>query len=76
MDRVSEEERGKSQSSEMRGTGKGEQGFFYEGKGEEETKCDGFDEWVVVMYECMHWSVEELASNKTGGVQEKVRSPK
>lgn len=51
MDRVSEEERGRSQSSEMRGTGKGEQGFFYEGKGEEETKCDGFDEWMVVMYE-------------------------
>lgn len=32
--------------------------------------------WWLCMNECMHWSVEELASNKTGGVQEKVRSPK
>lgn len=33
MDRVSEEERGRSQRSEMRGTGKGEEVFFMKGKG-------------------------------------------
>lgn len=63
MDRVSEEERGRSQRSEMRGTGKGEE-VFYEGKGEEETKFDGFDEWMMVMYECPHLSVEELAGTR------------
>lgn len=74
MDRVSEEERGRSQSSKMSRTGK--RGVFNEGKRKEERKCNGFDEWMVVMYECMHLSVSRLASNKTSGVQEKVRSPK
>lgn len=44
VDRVSEEERGKSKRSDMRG--KGRRGGFYEGKREEETKCDEFDGWM------------------------------
>lgn len=54
MDRVSEEERGRSQSSEMRGTGKGEEGFFMKGRGRrKQNVMDLMNGWWLCMNVCI-----------------------
>lgn len=77
MDRVSEEERGKSKRSDMRGKGKGEKGFMKGRRRRKQNVMNLMDGWMDgIMYEYMDDRVEELVSDQTGGVQEKGRIPK